>query len=118
MALCLHPDNDRMIYGEISRDKTTEILYEIGLEDGAEARELVRGVATNTNASWSPDGTMIAWTSNDLGISEALVATYDSEGLGRSVPVSDGLAQDVAWSLSEDGLLRLHCFANKTENEL
>ena len=111
----LHPDNDRMIYGEISRDKTTEILYEIGLEDGAEARELVRGVATNTNASWSPDGTMIAWTSNDSGISEALVATYDSGNVGRPVPVSDGLAQDVAWSLTEDGVMRLHCFAKMTE---
>ena len=31
------------------------------------------------------------------------------------VPVSDGLAQRVGWTVSEDGVTRLHYFANNVE---
>ena len=115
MPYDLHPDNDRLIYGDRDEGGETEALYEIGLEEGATSRQLLGGFALHQNARWSPDGRMLAWTSNESGRSEALLATYGPDGLGRTVPVSEGLAQRVGWAFGPDGTLRLHYFASNVE---
>ena len=115
MPYDIHPDNDRVVYGDRDEGGATEGLFEIGLEEGAEPRQLLGGVATHQNARWSPDGRLLAWTSNESGLFEALLATHGPDGLGRVVPVSDGLAQRVGWTVSEDGVTRLHYFANNVE---
>ena len=84
----------------------------VGVEEDARPKRIAGGRALQQNARWSPDGALLAWTSNESGRSEALVATYDDTGLGRVVPASDGLAHTLGWSVSPDGTTTLHCFAN------
>ena len=83
--------------------------------EGAEPRELLGGAVVHQNARWSPDGRMLAWTTNESGLTEAVLATYGPDGLGRTIPVSDGLAQRLGWSVAADGGFQLHYFANNVE---
>lgn len=109
------PGNDRVVYGDRDEGGTTEALYVVGVEEDARPKRIAGGRALQQNARWSPDGALLAWTSNESGRSEALVATYDDTGLGRVVPASDGLAHTLGWSVSPDGTTTLHCFANNLE---
>jgi tRNA A-37 threonylcarbamoyl transferase component Bud32/Tol biopolymer transport system component len=115
MPYDIHPGNDRVVYGIRDEGGTAETLYEVGLEEGSAPRELLGGAVLHQNARWSPDGRMLAWTSNESGLTEALLATYGPDGLGRTVPVSAGLAQRLGWSIADDGGFRLHYFANNVE---
>ena len=115
MPYDIHPGNQRVVYGDRDERGETEVLYEIDLAEGSTPRKLLGGAALHQNARWSPDGRLLAWTSNESGRSEAVLATYGADGLGRTVPVSDGLAQSLGWSRDDDGVLRLHYFANKVE---
>ncbi|MEE2682067.1 MAG: protein kinase [Planctomycetota bacterium] len=117
MPYDIHPDNDRVVYGIRDEGGTIETLHEVGLGEGAAPRSLLGGggMALHQHARWSPDGRLLAWTSNESGTSEALLARYGVDGLGRPVPVSEGLAQRIGWSVGDGGEYRLHYFANNVE---
>ena len=112
----IHPDNDRVVYAERREGGDANTLQEVSLEEGATPRQLLGGVALHQSARWSPDGRLMAWSSNESGVQEVFVAPYGPEGLGPVSPVSDGLAAFSGWSVDETGTTFLHYLVNNVEH--
>ena len=113
-----HPQSGDVIYGLRNNMQETQALYQRSLDSDATPRLLLGGNAFNANASLSPDGTMIAFTSNTSGVEEAFVSRYESGALvGRVIPVSNGQADGLFWTRArDDGGLSLHYFTNGVEH--
>lgn len=113
-----HPQSGELIYGLRNNMQETQALYQRALDPDATPRLLLGGNAFNANASLSPDGTMIAFTSNASGVGEAFVSRYESGALvGRVIPVSNGQADGLFWTRSRDGGgLNLCYFTNGVEH--
>lgn len=116
IPLDIHPDKDRILMSRYNATDELSVLYEVGLESGAEPVELSRGSTRASMARWSPDGRLLGFTSDESGVPEIHVGLYGSNGLTRVVPASDGRAENVAWSVGDDGGMRLHYFANGVEH--
>jgi hypothetical protein len=114
----IHPANDRLVFGLRKNMEETEALYERSLDPDAKPRLLLGGSGFHSNASWNPDGDMLAFTSNESGVVEAFVSKYAPGGLvGRLVPVSNGPAEKVFWTRdATKESYRLHYFANGVEH--
>lgn len=113
-----HPESGDLVYGLRNNMQETQALYQRSLDPEASPRLLLGGNAFNANASLSPDGKMIAFTSNASGVAEAFVSRYDSGALvGRVIPVSNGQADGLFWTRSPgEEALRLHFYTNGVEH--
>lgn len=113
-----HPLTGDLIYGLRDNMQETQALYQRPLDPEASPRLLLGGKAFNANASLSPDGRMIAFTSNASGIAEAFVSRYDAGALvGRVIPVSNGQADDLFWARDPEGDgLSIRYFTNGVEH--
>ncbi|MDG2031288.1 MAG: protein kinase [Phycisphaerales bacterium] len=112
----LHPGKDRVLYSKQNSSQEMSTLFEIDLVEGSEPRKLADSSGTSPDAAWSPDGRLLAYTSDASGMMEVFVGVVGPDGLENVVRASDGLADTVGWSVDPAGTMRLHYFANGVEH--
>jgi len=101
LALAPSPDGKRILYSVFDKDKAT--LW-IARPDGSDARRLVSGAGNAFHASWSPDGSRVAFYRSD----ETEAAVGDAGGNKAAVEVvnADGTGLRRLWETAgEDGTL-------------
>lgn len=76
-------------------------VFTIG-PDGAGLRNVTRSTAEDTDASFSPDGRFIVYSSNEGGVAHANLHAIPAAG-GAAIPVTDSDAYDGAPAWSPDG---------------
>ncbi|MBT6035604.1 MAG: S9 family peptidase [Kordiimonadaceae bacterium] len=69
---------------DIMKDRKRSNLWRVGL-DGSNHRPVTSGLNNNSNPRFSPDGTMLAFTSNESGKSQIMVRFLDT---GKSFEVA------------------------------
>jgi TolB protein len=82
------------------------------LTDGSDVRNLTKSTADNTAPAWSPDGKLLAFTSNRDGKAQIYLMNADGTGLRR---LSNGIYTDVSPTWSPDG--KWIAFASARENQ-
>ncbi|MCX7840715.1 MAG: DPP IV N-terminal domain-containing protein, partial [Anaerolineae bacterium] len=80
--------------------------------DGSDVRNLTKHDANDTTPAWSPDGKLIAFTSNRDGKPQIYVMNADGSGLRR---LSNGIYSDFSPTWSPDG--NWIAFASTRENQ-
>jgi serine/threonine protein kinase len=111
----IHPNNDRLVYGYRLPMDESQSLMETPLVEGGESKVLISGPAIYANAAWSPDGSLLAFTTNETGFIEVMVAIYGPDGIESPVPVSNSPANVFGWSTDGEKGFRIHYFTNLIE---
>jgi len=109
----IHPDGDRVIATLIG--ESGAILTEIPLDGSAPERQLLSGAADYASGYFSPDGSMLAFISNETGRPEAYVRAINDDGsLGPAAAVTQRGAVAVRWRgpLAPDSPQRLIVYNN------
>jgi eukaryotic-like serine/threonine-protein kinase len=91
------PDGKYLLYASAEYDESGEDLYVLALDDGkAKAVRFVRSPFNERNGRFSPDGTMIAYQSNESGSYQVYVKPFPGPGQARQISTAGG--QDPRWS--------------------
>ncbi len=94
------PDGEKIIYVrnfmDIMEDRKRSNLWQID-QDGDNHRPITTGLNNNANPRYSPDGTMLAYTSNESGKSQIMVRFLDSGQTFEVAQLQNGASQ-LAWS--------------------
>ena len=93
-------DGDSIVYVrnfmDIMKDRKRSNLWRIDL-DGDNHRPLTNGLKNNNNPRFSPDGTMLAYTSNESGKSQIMVRFLDTGQTFEVAQLQNG-ASRLTWS--------------------
>lgn len=81
---------------DIMKDRKRSNLWRVDL-DGANHRPVTSGLNNNANPRYSPDGTMLAYTSNESGKSQIIVRFLDSGETFEVAQLQTGASQ-LSWS--------------------
>ena len=95
------PQHDMIAYTEINPE-TREDIWHIASDANGDAVPLVVGPYRERTPMISPDGTRIAYLSDETGTNEAYIASYPD--LGGKTAVSSGGATGPRWSAAGDKL--------------
>ena len=94
----IHPSGDRALVLWEQPDGRKN--YEVMIDGSGTPKQVVANGSSVTWADYSPDGSMIAYTSDETGRREAYVRSIQPDGaFGRSVPVTTRGARAVQWQL-------------------
>lgn len=94
------PDEDEIIYVrtfmDIMKDRKRSNLWRID-PDGDNHRPLTTGLNNNANPRYSPDGSMLAYTSNESGKTQIMIRLMDSGQTFEVAQLQTG-ASRLSWS--------------------
>ena len=117
LPLALDGSASEMLFARSQMGDQIATLEVIALDDeDAEPRVLIAEPAMYKTAKWSPDGSMIAYISTDSGQSEAYVASYSADGLGKVSLVSNGAVDALGWTNEGGGLFGLRLISDHVES--
>ncbi|MEM9066428.1 MAG: protein kinase [Planctomycetota bacterium] len=94
--LSMHPDGSRVLV--LNERPEGFRAFEVNIEGEPVQRNPFKGNANITWSDYSPDGTMLAYTSDETGQREVYVSTILNDGsLGRPVAVTTGGGRATQW---------------------
>lgn len=96
--LAIHPSGDRVLV--MWEQPEGFRIYEVMIDGSGTMKPVVNNGSNVAWSDYSPDGSMIAYTSDESGRREAYVRSIQPDGsLGRSVPVTTRGAVALQWQL-------------------